>query len=82
MRRVIILKYKQIEYVDETRFYSQKRYKFEKVEDREGLFHQFGLDYEEFGESVANYSIGIVELSDGTIVNVKTDLLKFIDQIT
>ena len=35
-----------------------------------GLFHQWGVNYEEFENGAVNYTIAIVELSDGTIEEV------------
>lgn len=44
-----------------------------------GLFHSFGFNYEEFNEGVGNYSIAIVELPSGKIVEVLPINLKFVE---
>jgi len=33
----------------------------------EGVFHQWGCDYEEFDSGPGNYTVAIVELADGKI---------------
>ncbi len=42
------------------------------------LFHQFGMDYEEFETGAGNYSTAIIELEDGTVKNIPADMIKFI----
>lgn len=49
-----------------------------KVVDYEGVFHQFGTDYEEFENGAGNFPVAIVEKEDGTIENVYTGLIQFI----
>jgi hypothetical protein len=46
---------------------------------REGLFHKWGNAYEEFESGPGNYTVGLVELSDGEIVEVLPSHLKFVD---
>ena len=50
------------------------------VPDGVGLFHGFGVDYEEFESGAGNYSTAIVERPDGTIVNLPVNLVKFEDR--
>ena len=38
-----------------------------KVETNKGMFHQWGVNFEEFETGPANYSVAIVELDDGSI---------------
>lgn len=45
----------------------------------EGKFHQFGLDIVETSDGVASFSTAIVEMPDGTVMNVGTHMIKFID---
>ncbi|MCP4475425.1 MAG: hypothetical protein GY821_12835 [Gammaproteobacteria bacterium] len=58
---------------------------YEKVVVGEGIFHQFGVDYEEFECSTCyrcgpgNYSTAIIEMPDGTIKNVEVELIVFIN---
>jgi len=69
MRKVSILKYERKE--GET--------KYSLVADGEGLFHQFGCDYEEFEYGAGNYSTAIVERPDGSIINVPVVQIKFLE---
>ncbi len=44
-----------------------------------GEFQQYGVDYEEYDNGIGNFSTAIVEMNDGTVVNVPVDLIKFRD---
>ncbi len=44
-----------------------------------GLFHKWGNAYEESIEGFGNYTVAIVELSDGTITEVFPSNIKFIN---
>jgi len=50
---------------------------FEKVCIGNGLFLQFGVDYEEFESGAGNYSTAIVEMPDGSIKNVPVENIIF-----
>jgi hypothetical protein len=52
-----------------------------RVEDREGIFHQWGCDYEDFGNDTGNFSTAIVEFPDGTVKNVPVKDIKFLKEI-
>ena len=52
---------------------------YEKVSVGHGIFHQFGLDYEQFENGAASYSTAIVEMPDGSVRNVPADLIVFND---
>lgn len=43
-----------------------------------GYFHTWGIEFEQIGIEVANYSIALVELEDGRIVKVLPENLLFI----
>jgi len=45
----------------------------------EGLFHQWANAYEESGAGFGNYTVALIELSDGTISEVLPCNLKFIE---
>lgn len=45
----------------------------------EGVFHQWANSYEEFENGAGNYTVGLVELKDGTITEVLPTNLKFIN---
>lgn len=49
-------------------------------EQGEALFHQFGVDYEEFESGACNFSTAIIELPDGTVKNIPAENIKFIGQ--
>lgn len=48
--------------------------------DKIGYFHSWGTDYEEFESGAGNFSVAIVELSDGTIIMPRADMVKFIEK--
>lgn len=52
--------------------------KWEDDYKNEGLFHQWANAYEEYDGIVGNYTIALVELIDGTIVEVSPSNLKFV----
>jgi len=45
---------------------------------QEGLFHQWGVSYEEFESGPANFTIAIIELPDGSIVEIEPNRIKFL----
>lgn len=44
-----------------------------------GIFHQWGVDYEEYENGPGNYSVGIVELEDGSVQRFIPENITFID---
>ena len=45
-----------------------------------GLFHQWGIDFEELGDAgVGNYTTAVVELEDGTIETPPANQIQFMD---
>lgn len=42
-----------------------------------GYFHQWGVSWEEIGTNGVNYTIGIIELEDGTIQEIPAFNIKF-----
>ena len=50
---------------------------FDKVCIGNGIFHQFGADYEEFESGPGNYSTAIVEMPDGSVKNVPVEMIVF-----
>ena len=44
-----------------------------------GLFHQWANAYEESSEGFGNYTVALVEIIDGTILEIYPRQLKFID---
>jgi len=51
---------------------------WEKGFPHQGLFHQWGNSYEEFDSGAGNYTIALVETSEGTIEEVLPSNIKFI----
>ncbi len=49
-------------------------------EKGEGYFHQWGCDFEELPAGLANFSIAIIELDDGTIKNMPSSSITFLDK--
>ena len=54
--------------------------KYGKVPKGTAIFHQFGVDYEEFESGPGNFSTAIIELDDGTVKNVPVRNIAFIDE--
>jgi len=52
---------------------------WEKDFQNEGLFHQWANAYEEGDAGFGNYTVAIVEISDGTIQEVLPMNIKFIE---
>jgi len=50
----------------------------EKVEAQTGVFHQWGVSYDEFETGPGNYSTAIVKLMDGSIITPAAHMVQFI----
>jgi len=48
------------------------------IEEGEGIFVQYGTDYEEFETGPGNMTTAIVEMPDGTVKNHPVDLIQFV----
>jgi hypothetical protein len=55
--------------------------KWQLVDKGEALFHQFGVDYQEFENGAGNYSTALVEWQDGTVESVRADRIRFMDAV-
>ena len=62
--------------VSENRQQEEKKWKL--VEKGEAMFHQFGINYEEFENGAGNYTTAIIEWPDGTIGNVPVQHVRFL----
>ena len=51
-----------------------------KVEVGEAVFHQFGVEYEEFEGGPGMYSTAIIELPDGSVLNIPAALIRFVKE--
>ncbi|WP_277963867.1 hypothetical protein [Pseudomonas sp. RIT-To-2] len=50
------------------------------IEDStEGRFHGWGVDYEVFETGPGNYTVAIVEMSDGSVQTLMPWLIRFLD---
>lgn len=69
-----------LDYISEIAYYTKAiSRKVSKDFTNEGLFHQWGCSYEEFESGAGNFTVAIVELTDGTIEQVLPSNLKFVD---
>ena len=50
---------------------------FEQANFEEGLFHQWGVDCEEYENGAASFTVGIVELPDGMVIMPLARLIQF-----
>ena len=50
----------------------------EVVEFDNGIFHQWGYNCEEYENGAVSFSVGIVELPDGTVVMPVAEWIQFI----
>lgn len=50
------------------------------VETQQARFHGWGVDYEEFEAGPGNFTTAIVELDDGTVMNLPARLVRFLDR--
>lgn len=46
----------------------------------EGYFHHWGVDYEEFETGPGPFTVGVVELDDGSVVQRPVSQIKFLDR--
>lgn len=65
-----LCKGKYVEYIDG---------KYANKEFENGIFHQFGINYEELSCGVGHWTTAIVELEDGKIVTPAADMIQFIN---
>lgn len=70
MRKVKVLKYER---KSGDNYYS-------KVDDGTALFHQWGINYEEFENGGASFSTAIIERDDGKVENIAAEMIVFVDK--
>ena len=51
--------------------------RFEKVKAGSGVFHAWGVNYEEFDCGPGSYTCAIIEMSDGQVELIPADMIKF-----
>lgn len=50
---------------------------YDKVAVGNGIFHQFGISYEEFESGAGQFTTAIVEMPDGSVKNIPVELIVF-----
>jgi len=68
MRKVMVMKKK----------FDTAHIHFKWVDDYEGLFHCWGVNYEELESGPGNYTVAVVEKSDGTITTEPPWYIRFL----
>lgn len=59
--------------------YNAETNKWDKAESGIGEFHQFGLDLNEDEDGFTNFSVAIVEMPDGNVINPPVNMIRFIN---
>ena len=62
-----------------TEAYEEETNCWEKEFKNDGLFHQWANAYDESSEGFGNYTIALVELFDGTIIEVLPSNIQFVE---
>ena len=75
MRKVMVRHFVQPERIE------GRAQAWQLVDKGEAVFHQFGVDYEEFENCAGNYSTALVEWPDGTVESVRADRVRFLDAV-
>lgn len=52
-----------------------------RVPDGEGVFHSFGIAYEQIDFGVGQFTTAIIERSDGKLHNVALELVQFCEPL-
>lgn len=73
MKKRNVIVYEYIRKTEDGRSY------LEKTETGPGIFHEFGVEYEELEMGVGTYSTAIIEMPNGTIKNVPVENITFTD---
>lgn len=53
---------------------------YDKVEDGEAMFHQWGIDSQEHDNSTGNFTTAIIERDNGQVENVPAEMIQFLDK--
>lgn len=73
LRKVLVYKWEKVTKPP------QDRIEHVKVLRGEGLFHQFGHDFQKFKNGACEFTTAIVEMPDGSIKNIQVELVVFND---
>ena len=71
-RRVMTYTWEKVGFVTDRDEYVQ-------VEDGEGIFAQYGTDFEEHSGDLCSVSSAIVEMPDGRVRNMPLHMIRFLD---
>lgn len=52
----------------------------QKDTENYGMFHAWGVAYDELGEGVGNYSVALVEIQEGIILEINPAEIKFVKE--
>ncbi len=55
-------------------------FKYVQVEDGEGIFAQYGTDFEEHSGDLCSVSSAIVEMPDGRVRNMPLHMIRFLKE--
>ena len=69
---------RMVEYYKRERVTEDNKTTFKRMKEGEGLFHQFGISYDEFESGPVQFTTAIIELKDGSIISVDAEYIKFI----
>lgn len=80
MRCVRVYKQERRERTPEQLKETPRLYYYERTFDYVGTFAGYGLDIEEYENSIASYTCAIVEKDDGTVDLVPVRLIEFVQE--
>lgn len=66
MRKVKVFKYNALNRGD-------------RLDDGEAMFHQWGVDFEEYETGAGNFTTAIIERKDGSIECPPADMIEFLE---
>jgi len=69
---------RRVQYYETKHIYGEHRN--ERTLKGEAYFHQFGNTYEQFNDGVGNMTTAIIELDDGTLIEVLPTDIVFMDK--
>ena len=58
--------------------WSDKTKRYETVEDGYGIFHEFGVNYDELETGPGNFTVGVIELPNGKVELIYVDFFEFV----
>lgn len=80
MRKVAYKKHIPAEYRDGKKVAGSGQ--LEAEYSQEGIFHQWGASFVEFESGPANFTVGLIELPNGSMVEIEPGRIKFLQPQT